>query len=523
MEAEAINPKLRWAVPLVFAVVMFVLALRAIQAWPQEAPALTWAPPAAIPEETSSEGAGKDATASSQPAVPAETRPMPVQKTGQATPTLHLPLVFEQSTVGRHGLDWPQLQMTPQRSGYTPQDLNAPITRLWNHGFAPERVAPWVQAVIAEDRLFIGTTQGALYAFDARNGSVLWRYQAGPILHTAGTAKGLVFFGSMDGNVYALRASSGELAWKYESGLRTGFSSAVLLAEDKVFLANRGGVYFALSQADGRLVWKRDLGVPILMSSAYDAGRIFFGAMDMRVRALKASNGEVLWTSAVIPGQAFKDYWPVVHQGYVLFSPWRVEGSNYPHCPLPDKRGLLDENDFDDQACVDFLEQNPSRKNLFVLDARTGAEAFVVPHWISMALNGTTPPPAVDRAGYLIVPAIVRDHRGGWARLDLINRTIVEVLWDDAAYKLGNPTESLAASVAGGLVMTFHTQEFNAQFTGVWDQDVRLWTEVESYNAEGYFSSNTQGGGASPPSVSNGIIFHVTAYNTLNARRASDH
>ena len=88
-------------------------------------------------------------------------------------------------------------------------------------------------------------------------------------------------------------------AWPGSSraSLSTGFSTAVLLAEGKVFIANRGGVYYALRQSDGKPVWQRDLGVPILMSSAYADGRLFFGAMDMRVYALDAKTGEIAWKS----------------------------------------------------------------------------------------------------------------------------------------------------------------------------------------------------------------------------------
>jgi hypothetical protein len=335
-----------------------------------------------------------------------------------------------------------------------------------------------------------------------------------------------VFFGCLDGCVYALDAAKGEQAWRFESGLRTGFSTAVLLAEGNVFIANRGGVYYALSQKDGKVVWQRDLGVPLLMSSAYDDGKLFFGAMEMRVYALDAKTGEIAWKSETLYGGAFKDYWPVVHKDYVLVRPARVSGAatgsaiEWLNGPLPEAEIAKQEK------MLQAYEKDPTSKSLLVLDKKTGKEAFVVPHWVTNTMNGATIPPCVDGDGLLIVPVTLHDWRGGWGRLDLGKRRVVEVLAEEkllrGAYKAGtgNTDENLTVSAAGRLVLTFHTEEGNAHYTGVWHLDRRQWTQVAALHAEGFFTSNTQGGGGNPPAISDGMVFH-TSWNTLNARTAT--
>ncbi|MGA2617226.1 MAG: PQQ-binding-like beta-propeller repeat protein [Thermoguttaceae bacterium] len=423
--------------------------------------------------------------------------------------------------------DWPQLQNGPARLGYSPERIDVPLKRAWVVGLSPERLFPQTQPVVAGGRVLLGTEMGKFHAFEATTGKRLWSFQAGgPILHTAGVERGKVFFGCLDGSVYALDASDGSLAWKFESGLRTGFSTAVLLAEGKVFIANRGGVYYALGQGDGKVVWQRDLGVPVLMSSAYVDGTLFFGAMDMRVYALDAKSGELVWKSDTLYGAAFKDYWPVVYRDYVLVCPAKVSGANtgpaieWSHGPLPTSE--LEKQ----EKMLAAFEKDPESKNLYVLDKKTGREAFVVPHWVTCTMNGATTPPCVDGDGLLIIPVTLHDWRGGWGRLDLQKRRLVEVLCEDKVnqqgYKAGtgNGDENMNASAACRVFFNWHTEEGNAQYSGTWHLDRREWVQLAPLHVDQFFTSNTQGGGGNPPAIADGMIFH-TSWNSLNARIAS--
>jgi outer membrane protein assembly factor BamB len=71
--------------------------------------------------------------------------------------------------------DWPQLQHGPQRSGYTEERLVPPFTVAWTRNFQPERVAGFVQPVVAGGKVFVGTEAGNFYALDALTGRELWK------------------------------------------------------------------------------------------------------------------------------------------------------------------------------------------------------------------------------------------------------------------------------------------------------------------------------------------------------------
>ncbi len=100
-------------------------------------------------------------------------------------------------------------------------DQTSRLKLKWAFGF-PHGIA-FGQPAVASGRLFIGSTNGYVYALDAAKGCVYWSFRAGPGIHTAisiGPLKdkspsGLaVYFGDMRADVYALDAASGRLLWK---------------------------------------------------------------------------------------------------------------------------------------------------------------------------------------------------------------------------------------------------------------------------------------------------------------------
>lgn len=402
----------------------------------------------------------------------------------------------------------------------------------------------------------------------------------GPILHSAGAEVDTVFFASMDGSVYAISAEDGKLLWKYDSRLDTGFSTAVALGDGMVFALNRGGFAFALSQESGKLLWRTEVGVPLLLSPAYSpakdgrSGRLVFGGMDIRVYCLDGRTGRILWKSERLYGQCFKDYWPVIYRGRVIvrsmiaypkpaisvrtrwYRPlgfplnwsdpnpvrawykdeklWEqvVEHANWLRAysdeiaegKIPD---LLVEAQ---RRLVDYYRKHSWGKDMFVLDLETGKERQVVPHWCAQTMNGPTSPPCVDRDGLLVVPMMFINSR--WGRLDIEKNLVVDILYDGyttdgrkitelkkpgyvAAAGGGNTDENIIATSAGYLIFSFHTQESNANYTGVWDMRTRRWMQIRGMGW-GELSNNTQGGGASPPLVANGLLYHI-CFHSLRA------
>jgi outer membrane protein assembly factor BamB len=79
-------------------------------------------------------------------------------------------------------------------------------------------------AAVIYGRVFLGNTDGRMYAYDAASGSLDWAVQTGGYVYSSPAvvnAPGLgptVYFGSYDGGFYALNARSGRIDWSFHAG-----------------------------------------------------------------------------------------------------------------------------------------------------------------------------------------------------------------------------------------------------------------------------------------------------------------
>jgi len=109
--------------------------------------------------------------------------------------------------------DWPMYRHDAARSGFVPSSVPAGLKKSWE----AELGGRLTQPVIAGGSVYVASVDAhTLFALDAGNGKVLWRFVAGGRIDSPPTVlEGTVIFGSADGCVYCLRAADGALAWKY--------------------------------------------------------------------------------------------------------------------------------------------------------------------------------------------------------------------------------------------------------------------------------------------------------------------
>jgi len=427
---------------------------------------------------------------------------------------------------------WPQLANTPQRTSYTPMKFDPPQgQKKWSVYMRSidfdNRMNPTVQPIVAEGRVYVGCKSGKFYALDAKTGEVKWMFQAGgAICHTAGYYKGRVMVAALDGCVYAVNAATGQLEWIFSDRnsdrRRHGFSTAVLLAEDRIFAVDRGGRLFALNPGDGKEIWHYDAGAPTDQSPAYDAGKVFFASEDMRVHAVRSADGAGLWKSEQLAGLSFRSFHPVVMGGKVIVRALCSYG------------GITDNTD-------------PAQRNLFALDEETGKESIVLKQK-SMGHDGNQPPPAITRDGLLIVQMNVipvpkdygwTDTSLFWALEDLKTQEIVMPLLETEKRppnkNVGFPVQSGIAgtwctnenaitSVIGEIVMTVHPLGIYfgpCQMGGAFDLAKRRWhVDVNGHLPDGdgkgprgwvsYGGDGNECGGADAVSAADGLLYHLS-------------
>jgi outer membrane protein assembly factor BamB len=122
--------------------------------------------------------------------------------------------------------------------------------------------------VIADDRLYVGSADGNVYALAADTGEVVWKFATGAQVRATPTvAEGVVYIGSWSGVFHALDAETGEPRWSFEAStqlkpeyLYRPIQTRALVAEGLVVCASRKASVFALDIKTGEQKWEKSYG-----------------------------------------------------------------------------------------------------------------------------------------------------------------------------------------------------------------------------------------------------------------------
>jgi outer membrane protein assembly factor BamB len=145
--------------------------------------------------------------------------------------------------------------------------------------------------------LYVGSNDNHLYAFDAEDGEVKWSFRTnGAVCSSPVVFDDLVFFGSWDNNLYALNCETGKLMWKFTAGW--GIDSSPAIGYDTLFIGSRDNNLYALDPWNGRLKWLFTANAGIHSSPLVYGGFVFFGCDDGRIYALDATDGDLVWSDA---------------------------------------------------------------------------------------------------------------------------------------------------------------------------------------------------------------------------------
>ena len=115
-------------------------------------------------------------------------------------------------------------------------------------------------AAVVYGRVFLGNTDGRVYAYDAAPARLDWAVQTGAYVYASPAvtnARGLgptIYLGSYDGNFYALNARSGQMDWQYDAHGRISGSATII----------------------GRIVYFADLGDHLTYGLGISTGRVMF-------------------------------------------------------------------------------------------------------------------------------------------------------------------------------------------------------------------------------------------------------
>ena len=152
--------------------------------------------------------------------------------------------------------------------------------------------------LLAGSNLYCGSTDGFLYAIDARTGKELWRFETGAKIAGSAnafqSAQGLrILVGSYDFKLYCLEAASGKTNWVYPSA--NFINGAPAIADGKTVFGGCDMILHVLSLAEGTQLRECKVDAPIAASPALLGGRAYFGHYENQMLCVDIESGATAW------------------------------------------------------------------------------------------------------------------------------------------------------------------------------------------------------------------------------------
>jgi outer membrane protein assembly factor BamB len=160
-----------------------------------------------------------------------------------------------------------------------------------------------------------------LYALDAANGQLKWKFDAGGmIVSTPLVMDGKVYFGALH-KFFALDAATGQQVWQFVSPETNDWIWSDPTSQGGVvYFGTLGNRVYALDAATGNARWAQPFvaGGQVRSSIILDNGTGYFGASDQKVYALNLENAQLKWNPIPVTGPVLAS--PAV-EGDTLFVP----------------------------------------------------------------------------------------------------------------------------------------------------------------------------------------------------------
>jgi outer membrane protein assembly factor BamB len=160
-------------------------------------------------------------------------------------------------------------------------------------------------------RLFVSSGYGVMIALDAQNGAEIWRTKTRTPLHSAPTISGgRVYAGTDDNEIFAFDADKGEVLWTYQAIIESArmlTSPSVAVVDDVVIAPFASGELMALRAQNGGVLWQDALsssGKLTPLSSLNDIaagpviadGYVFATAQSGVISAFDLRTGTRVWS-----------------------------------------------------------------------------------------------------------------------------------------------------------------------------------------------------------------------------------
>jgi outer membrane protein assembly factor BamB len=212
--------------------------------------------------------------------------------------------------------DWATYRSKISRSGITSETVGPRLFLQWKYSPIHPPKPAWpmpseelprmhndnaYHIVIADDNVYFGSCiTNKVYSIDASKGKIRWQFfTQGPVRFAPTFYNDRIYVGSDDGYVYCLDSKDGTLIWKYRAG-----------PSDEKVIGNGGMIS----------IWPVRTGVVVDNGIVYFASGVF-PYEGLYICALQAEDGSVVWRNDTIGDLAHElDYGGISPHGYLVAS-----------------------------------------------------------------------------------------------------------------------------------------------------------------------------------------------------------
>ncbi len=149
--------------------------------------------------------------------------------------------------------------------------------------------------------VYIGSSNGTMYAVDADSGKEIWNLELNNEISTHATSvEGALYFPSANGILHTVEADTGQEIDVFQSGDRIG--SGPTIVDGTVYFGSWDDNLYAVDTADGEEKWSYNAGSVVASEPQVVDRTVYIGSgrnSDVDVHAVDAVTGEEQWTFGV--------------------------------------------------------------------------------------------------------------------------------------------------------------------------------------------------------------------------------
>lgn len=162
--------------------------------------------------------------------------------------------------------------------------------------------SPVIQGNIA----YVGSLDSSLYALDLNTGSTVWKVKLnGVIRSNVCVGPTLLYVVGGDAVLHAFEPGTGKRVWQFRTlggilgerkyDFADYYHSSPRLHNNTLYFGSGDGRVYALKAGNGELLWSYQTGDIVHTTPTIQNDRVFLGSLDGHVYALNAQTGTLLW------------------------------------------------------------------------------------------------------------------------------------------------------------------------------------------------------------------------------------